>query len=114
MGSQAAEGRQALTLAEHYSRAIDVLVTDVVLPGMNGRELADRFRIARPDTKIIYTSGYTQDIIAQCSNRMVERTATGREGPPNVCPFSSWPMWNSDSTKYTAISPLNPIRALRI
>ncbi len=60
----AAEGRQALTLAERHSGAIDVLLTDVVLPGMNGRELADRFRIARPNTKVIYTSGYTQDLIA--------------------------------------------------
>src|SRR6185295_14704698 len=57
---QAADGNQALTLAESHSEAIDVLLTDVVLPGMNGRELADRFRIERPDTKVIYTSGYTR------------------------------------------------------
>jgi signal transduction histidine kinase/ActR/RegA family two-component response regulator len=61
---QAAEGNQALTLAERHSGPIDVLLTDVVLPGMNGRELADRFRIGRPDSKVIYTSGYTQDLIA--------------------------------------------------
>jgi signal transduction histidine kinase/ActR/RegA family two-component response regulator len=61
---QAAEGNQALTLAERHSGAIDVLLTDVVLPGMNGRELADRFRVGRPDSKVIYTSGYTQDLIA--------------------------------------------------
>ena len=61
---QAAEASQALTMAECHSGAIDVLLTDVVLPGMNGRELANRFRIARPDTKVIYTSGYTQDLIA--------------------------------------------------
>ena len=61
---QAAEGNQALTLAERHSGANDVLLTDVVLPGMNGRELANRFRIVRPDTKVIYTSGYTQDLIA--------------------------------------------------
>jgi signal transduction histidine kinase/CheY-like chemotaxis protein len=60
---QAAEGSQALTMAECHSGAIDVLLTDVVLPGMNGRELANRFRITRPDTKVIYTSGYTQDLI---------------------------------------------------
>ena len=61
---EAAEGSQALTMAECQSGTIDVLLTDVVLPGMNGRELANRFRIMRPDTKVIYTSGYTQDIIA--------------------------------------------------
>ena len=61
---QAADGHQALSLAERHSGAIAVLLTDVVLPGMNGRELADRFRIGRPGTKVIYTSGYTQDLIA--------------------------------------------------
>jgi len=61
---QAADGKQALTLAEQYAGAIDVLLTDVVLPGMNGRGLADRFRIGRPGTKVLYTSGYTQDLIA--------------------------------------------------
>jgi signal transduction histidine kinase/CheY-like chemotaxis protein len=61
---QAADGSQALTMAECHSAAIDVLLTDVVLPGMNGRELANRFRITRPDAKVIYTSGYTQDLIA--------------------------------------------------
>ena len=61
---EAAEGYQALALAESHSGGIDVLLTDVVLPGMNGRELADRFRIARPHTKVIYTSGYTRDLIA--------------------------------------------------
>jgi len=61
---QATDGSQALALAESHSGVIDVLVTDVVLPGMNGRELADRFRIGRPCTKVIYTSGYPQDLIA--------------------------------------------------
>jgi signal transduction histidine kinase/CheY-like chemotaxis protein len=61
---QAADGTQALAVAEQCSGKIDVLLTDVVLPGMNGRELADRFRDLRPATKIIYTSGYTQDLIA--------------------------------------------------
>jgi CheY-like chemotaxis protein len=61
---QAADANEALALAEACSGKIDVLLTDVVLPGMNGRELADRFRSARPGTKVIYTSGYTQDLIA--------------------------------------------------
>jgi CheY-like chemotaxis protein len=61
---QAADGAQALAEAEKCAGRIDVLLTDVVLPGMNGRELADRFRTLRPATRIIYTSGYTQDLIA--------------------------------------------------
>ncbi len=61
---QAADGPQALAAAEQCTGKIDVLLTDVVLPGMNGRELAERFRNLRPAAKIIYTSGYTQDLIA--------------------------------------------------
>jgi CheY-like chemotaxis protein len=61
---QAVDGPQALELAERHNGRIDVLLTDVVLPGMNGRELAERFKTARPTIKLIYTSGYAQDIIA--------------------------------------------------
>jgi signal transduction histidine kinase/ActR/RegA family two-component response regulator len=61
---QAADGPQALALSERHTGIIDVLLTDVVLPGMNGRELAERFKAMRPGIKLIYTSGYAQDIIA--------------------------------------------------
>jgi signal transduction histidine kinase/CheY-like chemotaxis protein len=61
---QAVDGPGALALAERHTGSIDVLLTDVVLPGMNGRELAERFKSARPTIKLIYTSGYAQDIIA--------------------------------------------------
>ena len=60
----AADGSQALALAASRPGRIDVLVTDVVLPGMNGRQLAERMREIRPDLKVLYTSGYTQDVIA--------------------------------------------------
>ena len=61
---QAADGPGALALAERHTGIIDVLLTDVVLPGMNGRELAEHFKTRRPGIKLIYTSGYAQDIIA--------------------------------------------------
>jgi len=61
---EAVDGPRALEIAQSFAGCIDVLVTDVVLPGMNGRQLAERLRAARPDVKVLYTSGYTYDVIA--------------------------------------------------
>jgi signal transduction histidine kinase/CheY-like chemotaxis protein len=61
---QAADGPQALMIAKQHAGTIDLVLTDVVLPGMNGREVAESLRDVRPGIKLIYTSGYTQDIIA--------------------------------------------------
>ncbi|MEX2583729.1 MAG: two-component regulator propeller domain-containing protein [Gemmatimonadota bacterium] len=59
----AADGTAALTVARGYERPIDLLLTDVVLPGMSGRELADELRRELPDLKVLYMSGYTDDAI---------------------------------------------------
>lgn len=54
---------QALSLAEQYAGAIDLLLTDVVMPEMNGREPADHLSLARPGTKILFMSGYTDKVV---------------------------------------------------
>ncbi len=61
---EAADGPQALALAALHAGPIHVLLTDVVLPGINGRQLADQLILQRPEIKVLYTSGYTQDVIA--------------------------------------------------
>jgi len=53
----------ALHLAATYTGRIDLLVTDVVMPQMNGRELASQLSSHRPGTKVLYVSGYTDDAI---------------------------------------------------
>lgn len=58
----ASSGAEALLLAQGYPDRIHLLVTDVVMPGMNGRELAERVASARPGIRILYTSGYPQRI----------------------------------------------------
>ncbi|MHC1729790.1 MAG: PAS domain S-box protein [Syntrophobacteraceae bacterium] len=56
--------QEAIRLVENYDGDIHMLVTDVVMPEMNGRELVERLRAIRPDLKCLYMSGYTADIIA--------------------------------------------------
>lgn len=62
---EAANGELALTLASDLRHRIDLLVTDVVMPGMGGRELATRFSALRPAAQVLYVSGYTDDDIVR-------------------------------------------------
>ena len=61
---EAADGDEALSIAqERIGKKIDLLLTDVVMPKINGKELADRIQAFRPELKILFTSGYTGDAI---------------------------------------------------
>ncbi|HEU0032020.1 MAG TPA: PAS domain S-box protein [Kofleriaceae bacterium] len=60
----ARDGEQALDLARDTA-AIDVLVTDVVMPKLSGRQLVERFVALHPRTQVLFVSGYTADIIAR-------------------------------------------------
>jgi len=59
----AANGGEAFLLAEQRQEPIHLLLTDVVMPGINGKQLADRVRPIHPETKVLFTSGYTEDVI---------------------------------------------------
>ncbi len=58
----AASPRQALDLARDHIGTIDVLLSDVIMPGINGRELAEAVKKLRPAMKIVFVSGYTDDV----------------------------------------------------
>lgn len=54
---------EARKIAAGHSGAIDLLITDVIMPAMNGRELAGRIREIHPEIKVLFMSGYTADVI---------------------------------------------------
>ncbi|HEY5440285.1 MAG TPA: ATP-binding protein [Gemmatimonadaceae bacterium] len=58
----AAGPRQALDLARDHIGTIDVLLSDVIMPGINGRELAEAVHKLRPGMKVVFVSGYTDDV----------------------------------------------------
>ncbi|MCK6446909.1 MAG: response regulator [Planctomycetes bacterium] len=60
---EAADGREALERFGREKDRIDLLLTDVVMPHLNGRELAERVRAERPDLPVLLVSGYTDDLI---------------------------------------------------
>ncbi|HKN36942.1 MAG TPA: ATP-binding protein [Terriglobales bacterium] len=60
---EAADGAGALQICVSHPGRLHLLLTDVIMPGMNGRELAQRFFEQRPDTKVIYMSGYTENVV---------------------------------------------------
>ena len=57
-------GQAALHIGESHQRPIHLLLTDVIMPKMNGKELAGRFRLLHPETRTLFISGYTDDKLA--------------------------------------------------
>jgi len=61
----APNAEEALKTAEKFGDRIHLLLTDVIMPGMSGRQLAEKIHATRPETKIVYMTGYTDDMVVQ-------------------------------------------------
>jgi two-component system, cell cycle sensor histidine kinase and response regulator CckA len=59
----AGDGEEALLIAANETQRIDLLLTDIVMPQLNGRELADRLKRLRPGVRVLYMSGFMKDAI---------------------------------------------------
>jgi DNA-binding response OmpR family regulator len=62
---EAPTSRSAVDIAAKKQHRVDLLLTDVVMPDMNGREVAEAFMRLRPDAKVLYMSGYTDDAVVR-------------------------------------------------
>src|SRR5436309_1121852 len=61
----AGDGEEALRIAASHHGALDLIIVDVVMPGIGGEALAQRLTAGRPGTRVLYISGYTDDLIRQ-------------------------------------------------
>jgi two-component system cell cycle sensor histidine kinase/response regulator CckA len=59
----AGNGQAAIDLLEGYNGPLHLVITDVVMPVMDGRQLVDRLLVRLPDLKVLYVSGYSNDIL---------------------------------------------------
>jgi len=62
---EAGDGDEALAVAETYTADIRLMLTDVIMPGMNGKQLADKMLRMRPNIRVIFMSGYTDRIMSR-------------------------------------------------
>lgn len=62
---EASHGEEAMRIAAAHPGNIDLLLTDVVMPRMGGKELAENLLVARPDIRVLFTSGYTDDAMVR-------------------------------------------------
>lgn len=70
----APDGETALAISQAFSGTIDLLLTDVVMPGMNGRELAEQLERTRTGLRVLFVSGYTDDAVLLQGVSTDERT----------------------------------------
>jgi two-component system, cell cycle sensor histidine kinase and response regulator CckA len=105
----AADGMEALELARSHSGPIHLLLTDVVMPGINGRVLGERLAPLQPGMKVLYMSGYTDSFIAghgvlEAGTHLLHKPFTQETLARKVREVL-------DSTRSASVSPSKPVLA---
>jgi PAS domain S-box-containing protein len=72
----ARDGDEALALARAHPNPINLLIADVVMPGLSGRDLASRLTVERPDMRVLYTSGYNENMMVRAGFEKFESDRT--------------------------------------
>jgi CheY-like chemotaxis protein len=81
---EATGGEEALEVAAGHGSPIQLLLADVLMPDMNGYELAEKLRLVRPETRVLYMSGYRDNVL-------MERTGGSPEQDPLIRkPFTQY------------------------
>lgn len=62
---EASSGDEALAIVQGHDGPIHLMLTDVIMPGMTGKQSADRLKLLRPEMKVLYMSGYTDEVISR-------------------------------------------------
>src|SRR5262249_41300378 len=78
----APDARTAIDIFSEYGTVIDIVMTDLVMPGMNGRTLASRLREIRPEVKILFMSGFADQSIIPADpgdERILHKPFTGAQ-----------------------------------
>lgn len=81
---EAADGYEAIRLFREQGQAVDLLLTDVIMPLMSGRELAEQLMAMRKGIRVLYMSGYTDDVIAYCGELGPEADFMQKPFAPDV------------------------------
>ena len=110
----AVDGASALQVAQAHPGPIHLLLTDVIMPGMNGHELAQKLLALRPTAKVIYMSGYTENAVAitACWTR-----ASPCSKSPSRCPRSKkkcGQYWTPQRSPRRSQCPVVQYRRLRL
>jgi signal transduction histidine kinase len=79
---EASNGDQALRLIQQHGRAVDLVLTDVMMPHMTGTELAERLDVSHPNLKVIFTSGYTDEALGDDNVLDTDRAVLFKPYPP--------------------------------